>query len=134
MSTDELLGYVKEFGLEVLVDPDGTPRLKGKRSEASEKLLRVLKLNRHREEIVRRLKPRLARRVVLLVGDRDSAVDRVLEECSPQGHHGRVRPWAQQFPGRTVAAEWLRGERWERFLWMTWPVEKRREEDAETVA
>jgi hypothetical protein len=91
VSTDELLAILEHRHLEVLVDADGIPRLKGDRSEASAKLLRVLKMDCHREEIIRRLRPIPARRVVLLTGERDSAVERVLEECPPEGHHGPGR-------------------------------------------
>jgi hypothetical protein len=125
VTTDEVLAILGDRGLTVVVSEQGGPSLKGDRSGASEKLLRVLAQPCHREEIVRRFRPKPGRRIVLLAGGGDSAAERVLEECPPQGHHGRVRHWAQQLPGRTVAAEWLQGgyagERWARFLFMRWP-------------
>jgi hypothetical protein len=120
VSLEYVLGVLAERGLSVRVDETMTPRLCGPR--AREEMTDALKeaLEAYREEIIARFAPRLTRRVVLLVGDRDSAVDRVLEECLPHGHHDRVRHWAERHPGRTVAGEWLHaghwGERWERFL------------------
>jgi hypothetical protein len=141
MTTDELLNILKDRGLQVYVADDGTPKLKGKREELSPRLLRVLKF--HREEIVRRLKPRPPRRVVLLSNDdRDSQVEKVLQECDGEGHHDRVRFWSAQHPGRTVSAEWLQkdhsGERWTRFMWLRWPtaqeMEERHREEATATA
>jgi hypothetical protein len=128
VTTDNLLRILSDRGLRVVVGPGGEPSLVGDRAGASAKLLRVLRLPDHRDEIVRRFRPRPVRRVVLLEGDERSGVEAVLwestaRESSPQ--RGALRRLAAERPGRVVAAEWLEqtkaGEGWRRYLWMKWP-------------
>lgn len=119
-AVDLILADVQQAGLTLYLQ-DGAPRLTGPRSRITPDLVEALRANR--TDIIRRLLPPAARRVVLLVEGRDSAVEKVLEECSPQGHRGRVRHWAQRYPGRTVAGEWLGPLGWVRFLWMSCPAE-----------
>jgi hypothetical protein len=125
MSLQNVLDVLAERGLSVHVDEGGTPHLCGRSEEVTPALREALAA--YRDEIVRRFRPKATRRVVLLSGGRDSEVEEVLEECPPEGHHGRVREWGQKHPGRTVAAEWLKTtggrEVWVRFLWLTWPAE-----------
>lgn len=57
MSTDDLMKLLDSRGLKVSLRPDGTPSLSGPRSQATTRLLAVLRLPVHRDEIVRRLTP-----------------------------------------------------------------------------
>jgi len=138
MSLEHVLDILAERGLRINVGPDEKPSIVGPRDEVTDALREALA--EYRQEIILRFKPKMVRRVALLRGGRDSEVERVLEECVSQGHHGRVRHWSQQSPGRMVAAEWLHkghdGERWIRFLWIKWPKEASDEvvESAEIVA
>jgi hypothetical protein len=60
MTTDELLRLLKDRGLEVVLLPSGVPALRGPnvKTEATRRLLRVLQLPAHREEILERLRPK----------------------------------------------------------------------------
>jgi hypothetical protein len=65
---------------------------------------------------------RTARRVVLLVEDERSAVERVLVQYGMAEAHTAnlaedVNRFANEYPGRTVAAEWQGPRHWVRFLW-----------------
>ena len=62
------------------------------------------------------------RRLVLLAGGEDSAIERVLAE--PTGAEGRgkdvhaeIERLAATHPGKCLAAEWLGPLGWTRFLW-----------------
>lgn len=118
MSTDELLTILKDRGLEIIFGGDGCPRLKGENAEKSKKLIRVLKLECHRAEIIRRFKPKMPRRIVLL--DDNENIVKVLEECEGTGHHERIRKQAEQYPGQSIAGEWRQvhdgREQWTRFI------------------
>jgi hypothetical protein len=60
MTTDELLRLLKDRGLEVVLLPSGVPALRGPnvKTEATRRLLRVLQLPAHRDEIIARLQPK----------------------------------------------------------------------------
>lgn len=55
MTTDEVLAELAARGLKVVLTPDGSPALLGKREEVTPALMGALRW--HRDEIVRRLKP-----------------------------------------------------------------------------
>lgn len=55
MTTDRLLQIVKLRGLEIYLREDGSPFIHGPREMVTDKLLSVIKLPYHREEIIRRL-------------------------------------------------------------------------------
>jgi hypothetical protein len=66
--------------------------------------------------------PRCPRRLVLLVGDEDSAAAKVLQEyhgaeVSGKRLHDDLRRFAADHAGMYVAAEWLGALGWTRFLW-----------------
>jgi hypothetical protein len=65
---------------------------------------------------------RAPRRLVLLGGGADSAVEQVLAEyqgadVSGKRLHTDLQRGAAEHPGRCVAAEWLGPLGWTRFLW-----------------
>jgi hypothetical protein len=126
MNTDELLAICADRGLKVAVNEAGVLVLRGKRTESTERLLRVLRLPVHRDEILRRFRLKPTRRVVLLKEGRDGPIESVLFEGTADWQPGGLRKLAAQFPGRTVAAEWLSNPgshaepRWTRFVWLTW--------------
>jgi hypothetical protein len=73
VTTDDVLAVVKERGLEVVLRPDGRPALRGPgnlRQEATERLLRVLRLPVHRETILARLRPAAPRQWLWRSGHR----------------------------------------------------------------
>jgi hypothetical protein len=65
-------------------------------------------------------RPHPPRRLVRLVGDRDSAVAEVLREyppeTAPQLTPAEVERAAAERPGQSLAAEWLGPTGWQRFL------------------
>jgi hypothetical protein len=66
--------------------------------------------------------PRAPRRLVLLKGDDQSAVEKVLVEYAPEQVsgsklHADLQRLAGEHPGRCIAAEWLGPLGWTRFLW-----------------
>ncbi len=66
--------------------------------------------------------PRCPRRVVLLQGGEEGAVEQVLLEYPPtevsgKRMHADVHRLADEHRGRFVAAEWLGPLGWTRFLW-----------------
>ncbi len=70
--------------------------------------------------------PRAPRRIVLLVGDKNSEICEVLreyhgDEISGNKVHADIQTFAAKYPGRTVAAEWLSKLGWTRFLWCNRP-------------
>lgn len=85
MSTDELLSILEDRGLRVVIGEDGAPRLQGDKSEASAKLLRVLKLPCHREEIVRRFRPKPRRQFLWRLGHTYTDLDDMPESWWPVG-------------------------------------------------
>lgn len=85
MSTDELLSILKDRGFEVIVDEQGNPRLHGDRAELSEKLMRVLKLDYHRQEIIRRFKPKPRRQFLWRYGHTYTDPDNMPETWFPVG-------------------------------------------------
>lgn len=121
MSLQGILDILTERGLSLRVEADGKPHLRGPKCEITPALLDAL--SAHRDEIVAHFKSKSSRRIVLL---KDGDVEKVLEECSPAGHQGRARLWAEKYPGREVAAEWCKrddhGERWMRFLTIRFPM------------
>ncbi len=65
---------------------------------------------------------RRPRRIVLLNGESDGAVEEVLAEyrgaeVSGNRLHADLQRLSQEHPGRNVAAEWLGPLGWTRFLW-----------------
>jgi hypothetical protein len=70
--------------------------------------------------------PRCPRRVVLLKGDDQSGVEKVLAEfegaqVSGRRLHEEIRQLATRHPGRRLAAEWHGSLGWTRFLWCSRP-------------
>jgi hypothetical protein len=120
---ESVLDIVKERGLTIYLDREGGPRIRGPKEEQTPALLEALKA--YRNEIIVCLQPKPVRRVVLLMEGRDSPIEKELEVITDGGHEGRVRLWAEQFPGRTVAAEtWSlnhAAKGWQRYFWMCWP-------------
>jgi hypothetical protein len=123
MSLESVLDIVKERGLRIYLDRKGGPRLQGPKHEQTPALLDALKA--YRGDIIARLQPLPVRRVVLLMEGRDSPIEKELEVITDGGHEGRVRHWAERYPGRTVAAEtWELNHAdkgWQRYFWMVWP-------------
>ncbi|HVS40051.1 MAG TPA: hypothetical protein VMS17_31115 [Gemmataceae bacterium] len=67
---------------------------------------------------------RRPRRIVLLAGESDGAVEQVLAEyrgteVSGARLHTDLQRLSEEHPGRCVAAEWLGPLGWMRFLWRT---------------
>jgi hypothetical protein len=119
MTTDDLMGRLARRGLEVIVRPDGSTCLRGDRSQATPRLLRVIR--HHRAEILRRAGWEPSRRVVLLGDGPDARPERVLTETGPGGEFAALATQSAIHPGRLLAAEHLKrdagGTRWHRFLW-----------------
>lgn len=141
MSTDELLSVLKDRGLDIYFDDSGNPRLRGNTREVSPRLLRVLKLECHRSEILRRFGPKPSaapkpRRIVLLENGRDSDVERVLQDNVPAtGAIERTRELALANRGRMVALEWLSAQGWVRYTWIDFKAaEENANEPAASVA
>lgn len=59
------------------------------------------------------------RRIVLLVGDENSMVERVLDECHALSfgsqHLKRLHTLAAKWRGRSLALQWLTDRGWQRF-------------------
>lgn len=87
MTTDELLEIIKERGLEIVVGMDGQPRLRGDNDEKTPKLIRVLKLEPHRSEIIRRYRKKrwFYRIVKLKTDDPFGEIEKVVEEYEITG-------------------------------------------------
>jgi hypothetical protein len=63
---------------------------------------------------------RAPRRLVLLSGAADSAVERILAEFPGEDArkaHQQIQQAAAEHPGKVVAVEWLGPFGWTRFLW-----------------
>jgi hypothetical protein len=115
-------------GLIVAVE-DGKPRLIGPASARTPELMAALK--EHREALIERYCPVPARRVVLLVGERDSEVECVLEQLPACAGIRQAREQAQLHPGRTVALEWFCTKLgWVRYSWISYPVKEIKHEAA----
>lgn len=116
MKLDDLLGKIRGRGLDIVFDVDGQPRVKGDKEMLTPALVRLLKLRR--EEVIRKLGPKPEQRIVLLA--EDGSVEKVLAECGNGEEREKLRGLAEQWTGRTLAAEWLRKrhgkEDWVRFL------------------
>lgn len=121
MSLNKMLDILAERGLCIEVESNGTPHIRGPREEVTDAVKEVLCV--YRDEIIARFKPKVLRRIVLLSGDRDSEVDRVLWEGTKGEEHGRYRELASNHKGKTVAVEHAGKIGWTRYLWILIPEE-----------
>lgn len=124
MTTDELIALVESWGLKIVVLPTGETCLRGPRPEEGlDELLKVLKMEHHKREILRRFgpppappKPKLPRRLVRVVEGREV----VLCELSPS--EAMAAFYAEQLasPGDVLHLQTLHSDVCGRTWWQTY--------------